>query len=106
MNRTREERAEEEPQSVGVDHFIVSARSASFFVSTEMATHIEACLDARRPRKWIRFVDLSGSRVRLRRREIEYVFQSTSEQRIAYREYQRALNRETRADRDWSDGDC
>jgi hypothetical protein len=105
MTTRTEEKEEEEPRSGGPDHFVVSARSTSFFVSTRMAAHIEACLDARKPSPWIRFVDICGSRVRIHRREIEYLFQSTTEQRAAYRRYNRAINMESKADRDWSEGD-
>lgn len=106
MRKTREDQEEEGRDGMsGIDHFIVSTRSTSFFVSTEMAAHIERCLDARRPTKWIRFVDICGSRVRIHRREIEYVFQSTSEQRATYRRYHRAINAESKADRDWSEED-
>lgn len=104
MEKTLE--GEEEHSRIGtIDHFVVSAKSASFFVSTEMAAHIEACLDARKPSKWIRFVDICGSRVRIHRREIEYLFQSTAEQRAAYRKYDRAMKAERRTDRDWGEQD-
>jgi hypothetical protein len=105
MNQTRQEEEEHGRAGPAIDHFIVSCRSAGFFVSKEMAAHIEACLDARRPSKWIVFVDVNGSRVRLRRREIEYVLQSTSEQRAADRAYGRAIRQEQKAERDWSDED-
>jgi hypothetical protein len=103
MNKTLEEEEGHSRIGPALDHFIVSARSASFFVSTEMAMHIEACLDARKPSKWIRFVDVNGSRIRLRRREIEYLLQSTMEQRAADRAYGRAMRQECKADRNWED---
>lgn len=103
MNKTKHEEEEHGRTGPAIDHFIVSCRSASFFVSTEMAAHIEACLDGRKPSKWIVFVDVIGSRVRVRRREIEYLLQSTSEQRAADRAYGRAMRQECKADRNWED---
>jgi hypothetical protein len=78
MNRVREEQEEESPRPIGVDHFVVNARSETWYVSTEMARHIEACLDVEHRHVWISFVDLSGARVRVRSREVEYLAQSTS----------------------------
>lgn len=103
MNQTLEDEEGRSRTGPMIDHFIVSCRSASFFVSTEMAAHIEKCLDARKPAKWIVFVDVIGCRIRLRRREIEYLLQSTSEQRAADRAYGRAMRQEQRAERDWED---
>jgi hypothetical protein len=105
MNRVREEKEEEAPRPVGVDHFVVSARSETWYVSTEMARHVEACLDAQPRQAWICFVDLSGARVRVRSREIEYLVQSTAEQRAAERAFHRSMTRERKAERDWGEDD-
>jgi hypothetical protein len=104
MNRLRQEKTEES-RPTGVDHFVVSARSETWYVSTEMARHIEACLDVEHRQAWISFVDLSGARVRLRSRELEYLAQSTADQRAAERAFHRALSRERKAERDWREGD-
>lgn len=90
---------------IGVDHFVVSAKSATWYVSTEMARHIEACLDVVHHQTWVSFVDLSGSRVRLRSVEVEYLAQSTADQRAAERAFHRTLSRERKAERDWREGD-
>jgi hypothetical protein len=100
MNRLRQEKTEE-PRPAGVDHFVVSARSETWYVSTEMARHIEACLDVEHRQVWISFVDLSGARVRLRSRELEYLAQSTADQRAAERASHRRLSQERKAERDW-----
>ena len=102
MNRLQQHQEEEPPRLVGGDHFVLSARSATWYISTEMARHLEACLESGRP-GWVSFVDLAGSRVRIRTREIEYLAQSTSEQRASDRAFQRALNRERRQDRRWGE---
>lgn len=85
------------------DHFVLSARSACWVVSALMARHVEACLDRWPPRRWIVFVDLSGSRIRIRREEIEYVVQSTAEQRARDRAFARAMRRERKADEEHED---
>jgi hypothetical protein len=100
------DRAEQEaPRPIGVDPFVVSAKSATWYVSTEMARHIEACLEVEHHQGWISFVDLSGARVRLRSLEVEYLAQSTAGQRAAERAFHRALSRERKAERDWREGE-
>jgi hypothetical protein len=91
---------EEEPREVGAgSYFVVAARDFSTFVSTEMARHIESCLDAWPRRPWITFVDVSGSRVRIRAAHIRWICQSTPEQRQRDRDLARALHEERKADR-------
>ena len=101
MSRLRQKEEQEAPRPIGVDHFVVSAKSATWYVSTEMARHIEACLDVEHHQILVSFVDLSGSRVRLRSVEVEYLAQSTADQRAAERAFHRALNRERKAERGW-----
>ena len=103
MSRLRQEEEQEAPRPVGVDHFVVSARSETWYVSTEMARHIEACLDVEHRHVWISFVDLSGARVRVRSREVEYLAQSTADQRAAERAFHRTMGQERKADRDWGE---
>jgi len=105
MNRLRQEEEQEAPRPTGLDHFVVSAKSAAWYVSTEMARHIEACLEVEHHQGWISFVDLSSARVRLRSVEIEYLAQSTAEQRAAERSFHRALSRERKAERGWREDD-
>lgn len=77
------------------DHFVVSARMATFVVSTVMARAIEATLNQWPRRTWVTFVDLSGSRVRLRAQEIDFIVQSTAEQRALDRQFRQALTGES-----------
>jgi hypothetical protein len=53
----------------------------------------------------VKFVDLTGARVRLRTRQIEYVCQCTADQRAAEREFFRSLKQERKADRSWDEED-
>ncbi len=85
------------------DYFVVSGENGTWYVSTAMARHIEAQLDAETPTGWVRFVDLSGSRVRLSIRQIEFLCQSTEEQRARDRAFTRTLTRERKADSSWGD---
>jgi len=105
MSRLRQEEEQKAPRPIGVDHFVVSAKSATWYVSTEMARHIEACLEVEHHQAWISFVDLSGARVRLRSLAVEYLAQSTADQRAAERVFHRRLSRERKAERDWREGD-
>ena len=67
------------------DFFVVIAGDCRFHVSTAMAAHIERVLGARWKSRWVTFVDLSGSRVRVRTDRITMVMQSTVDQRAAER---------------------
>ena len=101
MKRIEEQSQEEPARPRAADHFVVVADDCAWFVSTEMARFIEVCLEAEPRPKWVKFVDLTGSRVRLRARLIEAIHQSTAEQRAAERAFHRALERERKADRSY-----
>jgi len=105
MNRLKEKsEGDRGPEGPGT-YFCVGTRCGTWYVSMEMARHIESCLDAASRPAWIRFVDLTGSRVRVRARDVEYLNQSTPEQRILERAFDRAMSRERKADRDWEADD-
>ena len=87
------------------DYFLVSGDCCTWCVSTEMARLIEAHLDAEPPARWVRFVDLTGARIRLRTRLIESITQSAADQRASRRAFHRLLDRERKADRAWDDDD-
>jgi hypothetical protein len=103
MNRLKQKDEDDrEPDGPGI-YFCVGARCGTWYISTAMARHIEACLDADPRPGWIRFVDLSGASVRVRSRDVEYLNQSTPEQRALEREFNRAMRRERKVDRDWEE---
>lgn len=85
------------------DYFIVYGEHFCWYVSTAMARLVEDALTAVPPEEWVVFVDLTGSRVRLRTRGIEYVVQCTAEQRAEERRHFRLLKRERKADRSWEE---
>jgi len=103
MNSLKEESEPESVKPSAGDYFIVSGENSTWYVSTEMARFIETVLDAGPGVGWVKFVDLSGSRVRLRTRQIDYICQSTVDQRALDREFSRALTRERKADRSWGE---
>ncbi|MEP6574333.1 MAG: hypothetical protein ABJD11_16645 [Gemmatimonadota bacterium] len=105
MNAVREDSEPEAVRPHAGDYFIVSGENSTWQVSTVMARHIETILDAEPRVVWVRFVDLSGSRVRLRTRQIEYICQSTVEQRAHDRDFSRTLTRERKTDRSWGEDD-
>jgi len=87
-----------------VDFFWVETSSMCWFVSREMARAVEMTLTRKLLPRWVTFVDLTGARVRVRTRLIEVVSQSTAEQRVMARAFQRARSAERKAEADW-DGD-
>ncbi len=103
MNRLRQRLGEEGAQPDAGDYFIVVGENFTWYVSTEMARFIEACLDRKFRPRWVTFVDLGGSRVRVRARHIEFICQCTTEQRAAERDFFRALKQERKADRAWGE---
>jgi hypothetical protein len=103
MNRLKE--APEPPEEVPAagDYFVLVAEDSCWYISAEMARTVDACLAADPAPEWAVFVDLAGARVRLRTRRIEYLVQSTAEQRATRRELERRMQRERDADRTWDD---
>jgi hypothetical protein len=101
MQRMEEQSEEGANRTRAPDHFVVVADDCAWFVSTEMARFIEGCLEAEPPPRWVKFVDLTGSRVRVRARLIDAIHQSTAGQRAAERAFHRALERERKADRSY-----
>jgi hypothetical protein len=86
------------------DFHVVSGSFGAVCVSAKTARAIERELDRRRPPRWLAFRDRSGSRVRVRTREVRAVCESTAAQRAYDRRMERAREREERADRPaWED---
>lgn len=105
MSESNEKIDHEVSESSDLDHFEVETRGPSWLVSTAMARHIEAQLDATPPVDWITFVDLSGARIRVRARAIWSISQSTEAQRADSHARWKRLRDEQRARGDDGDGD-
>jgi hypothetical protein len=61
---------------------------------------IEECIDA--GAEWVKFVDLTGARIRLRTRMINYITQYSADQRAMERDFNRRLRGENDAEEDWN----
>jgi hypothetical protein len=94
MRRITMDHEEDRLRQGAGDHFMVATQTATFVVSTVMARAIEATIDRWPRRTWVTFVDLSGSRIRLRVREIDFIVQSTAEQRAFDRRLRQTINGE------------
>lgn len=100
--RTKKDQQPEGPRPVG-DYYVVNSRYDTYYVSSETARRVGACLErAWRPR-WVKFVDLNGGRVWLRTASIESISESTEDARSRDREFQYARRQEEKADRRWDD---
>jgi hypothetical protein len=104
MAEAQESREARERLPVPSTWFYVVARLRHWKVSREMAAHIERAMVAQPMPHWVVFVDITGSRVRLRTELIEYVAQSTADQRRVYREVTSALEAEDDAP-EWENDD-
>ena len=92
----------ERPAGPG-DYYEVITEFSVWYVSGETAARIGRALERRWRPRWIKFVDLSGSRAWIRADRIESVSESTERQRTSDREFQYLRRKETRADRRWDD---
>ena len=100
----RSEEHERIPPEAG-DYFVIQTRDSSwFFVSTVMARAIDRRLKRFFQPTWITFVDMAGSRIRLRTDDIMSVVQTTPEQRAADRAFDKVRRAEAQEDRDWTNG--
>ncbi|HEX2090955.1 MAG TPA: hypothetical protein VHG28_01080 [Longimicrobiaceae bacterium] len=104
MNRIMAFLAEPEERRPGDDYFTVAGYFGVFYVSAETARAVERSLDRVWTGRWLVFRDLSGSRIRVLRKLVYGVYESTAEQRRKDREFFRALQSETETDpRPWED---
>ena len=94
----------ENPAGVG-DYFVLYAEGASWYFSVEMARAVDRELAGTPLPDWTVFVDVAGSRIRVRTRRIEYLIQCGAEQRAAWREFRRRLKLEREANKAWDEDD-
>jgi hypothetical protein len=101
VTRRLQEPLEEPARPVAGDYFVVGGDCGVWYVSTAMARAIDSSLAAVPQPGWVTFVDLTGARIRLRTRQIDYLCQCTADQRTAERAFFRSLKQERKADRSW-----
>ena len=80
------------------EYYFISLPYRDVLVSRTMAVFIEEQLNRLRKPKWITFVDIFGSRIRVQTKVIWSVTQSNGAQRAAGRAFDRACQREYEAD--------
>jgi hypothetical protein len=105
MNGVQDAAEPLEPASGVGDYFVLESEAGSWCISTAMARAVDAELATSPVPEWITFVDLAGSRIRLRTRRIESLTQCTAEQRSSRRAFNHQLNLERKAERPWDEDD-
>jgi hypothetical protein len=106
MNKKLRQRAETPDKRPGPgDYYELSSRWGTWYVSPETAARIGRALDRGRPKKWLKFVDLNGSRAWVRANRVESIVESTELQRTSERDFQYLRRKEDRAARRWDDED-
>jgi hypothetical protein len=99
--KTKREGHEEEPHAG--DFYVVACEYSTWYVSAETAARIGEVLDRLWRPRWIKFVDVSGSRVWLQTGVVEAVYESTEAQRTRDRDFHHRRRREEKADRRWDE---
>ncbi|HET9985880.1 MAG TPA: hypothetical protein VFQ38_19935 [Longimicrobiales bacterium] len=98
----------EEPEDVPTldNYYVVRCGWTSYVVTRETAAEVVARLGRFRRRRWLHFTDHVGAAVHVRTDTVVAVFESTTGQRQAEREFERARKLEEKADRrPWEDDD-
>ena len=97
---SREDGAETPREPFAAEYFVVIGEYCTWYVSTPMAKFIEECLDT--GAEWVKFVDLTGARIRLRTRMINYITQHSADQRAMERDFNRR-QRDNDGGENWDD---
>lgn len=94
---------EEEPEerARAPDYWGVRTSNAFFFVSAETAAHLMVQLHRRWRPRWLVFRDLSGALITIRSRSVEFIGESSAEQRAYDRALMKALAEESEEPRPW-----
>ena len=101
MLKQKQETPEERPGPG--DYYLVVAQYSTWYVSPETAARVGAALDRRSRPRFVKFVDLAGSRAWVRTDAIECVSESTEHQRTSDRQFHYLRRKEERSDRRWDD---
>ncbi len=99
MNKSSKFEGEQQNSRCGNgEYYYVLVPDREVLVSRRMAAFVEEQLSRWRKPKWIAFVDIFGSRVRVQSKMIWAVLQSNEEQRAAERAFERGCQQEFEAD--------
>jgi hypothetical protein len=95
---------EREEQRYG-EYFVLDTAmiGGCWIISREMAAFIERELDRWPRRKWVKFVDVAGARVRLRAELIRSLRQSSADIRGEYRRFWKERDQESEEEKDWEE---
>ena len=99
-NAPREDGAKTPREPFAAEYFVVIGEFCTWYVSTPMAKFIEECLDG--GAEWVKFVDLTGARIRLRTRMINYITQHSADQRAMERDFNRRMRNDNDTEEDWN----
>lgn len=103
MNKLKQKQETPEERPGPGDYYMVVAQYSSWYVSPEMAARIGRALDRRWRPRFVKFVDLAGSRAWVRTDAIECVSESSERQRTEDRQFQYLRRKEERTDRRWDE---
>ena len=85
------------------DYYEVTTEFGMWYVSGDTAARIGRVLERRWRPRWVKFVDLAGSRAWIRADAIESISESTEHQRVRDRAFRSLMRKESRAHRRWDD---
>lgn len=106
VNRLKKYLEEPEEELPEQDYWVVASQYEDFYVTREVAEGVMRELDRPLLRRWIHFVDVNGSRVRVLSKRIDQVREWTKDQRAADREFRRTRRLEEKAERrPWEEDD-
>ncbi|MBW3570725.1 MAG: hypothetical protein KY467_06435 [Gemmatimonadetes bacterium] len=103
MNSVKQKEEAPEQRAGPGDYYEVVTEFGTWYVSGQTAARIGRSLDRRWRPRWIKFVDLSGSRAWVRAEAIEFISESTEHQRTRDRTFRYLMRKESKAHRRWDD---
>ncbi|HEU0013327.1 MAG TPA: hypothetical protein VFQ45_06560 [Longimicrobium sp.] len=101
MKNLKQKQEVPEERSGPGDYYEVICQFSTWYVSGETAARIGRVLDRRWRPRFVKFVDLAGSRAWVRTASIESIAESTPGQREKDREFSHLRTKENMADRHW-----
>lgn len=106
INRLKTFMEEPGEKPLVAEYFEILCDAGTYYVSRSEAHRIAALLQRRWPPRWIRTVDVFGAEVRVLRRTITAICESTESLRQQERTFRRARRSEEKQDRrPWEDDD-
>ncbi|HWK88661.1 MAG TPA: hypothetical protein VNP72_01650 [Longimicrobium sp.] len=101
MKKLKQKQETPEERSGPGDYYEVICPFGTWYVSGQTAARIGRVLERRWRPRFVKFVDLAGSRAWLRTDAIEGIAESTERQRAASRDFSHLRTKEDMADRRW-----